>query len=104
MDRKKIIKELKEYKKKIAKKIKIDKMILFGSRAKGRYRKDSDVDLIVVSPNFRKKRFVKRPFILYKEWDLDYPTDILCYTPKEFAKMNKKINIVSQALKEGVVI
>jgi len=45
------IKELKK------KKIKISKVILFGSRASGRAHEYSDIDVAVVSPDFGKNRY-----------------------------------------------
>lgn len=38
-------------------KIKISKVILFGSRASGRSHENSDIDLAVVSPDFGKNRY-----------------------------------------------
>jgi uncharacterized protein len=35
----------------------VDGIILFGSRAKGTHRPDSDIDLCVISRNFGKDRF-----------------------------------------------
>jgi predicted nucleotidyltransferase len=37
--------------------IRVTKIILYGSRASGRYHKDSDIDIAVVSPDFGKDRF-----------------------------------------------
>ena len=37
--------------------IRVQKMILYGSRASGRHRKYSDIDVAVVSPDFGKDRF-----------------------------------------------
>jgi predicted nucleotidyltransferase len=45
------IKELK------SKKIKVAKVILFGSRASGRAHEYSDIDVAVVSPDFGKDRY-----------------------------------------------
>ena len=105
MDRKKtIIKNLKRFKKEISQEIKVDKMIFFGSRMYGKPRRHSDIDIIVVSKKFNKLRFIKRSFELYKKWDLNYPVDILCYTPKEFNSLKKQITIVREAVKRGIEI
>jgi len=96
----KLIRELKEFKKEN----KIEKMYLFGSRAKGKPHKWSDVDLIVVSKRFRKRGMLERAPPLYMKWDLDYPVDFLCYTPEEFNKLKKQISIVREAVKQGVVV
>jgi len=95
---------LSEFKDKLSKKIKVQKMILFGSYATGNYTKDSDIDLLIVSPDFNDKRFTKRSIGFYKHWSLDLPVDYICYTPSEFDKLKKRISLVSTALKEGIVI
>ena len=38
-------------------KIRVDKVILFGSRSKGKTHKDSDIDIAVVSRDFGKDRY-----------------------------------------------
>lgn len=100
MDRKTaLIQKLKYFKKKAE--IPIDKIIFFGSRAKGTARKDSDIDLVVVSKKFKNLEFRARPLLLYDYWNLHYPVDFLCYTPAEFNKMKKRITIVREAVREG---
>ena len=107
MDRNKLIIKLKKFKKELTKKYKINKLILFGSCATNKIGEDSDVDLIVVS-NFKEKGNVNRAQCLYREWHLiqkiDLPVDFLCYTPKEFKELSKRITIISEALKEGIEI
>lgn len=103
MDRKKLVKNLKEFKKKIGKKYKVNEIILFGSRATNNYKKESDVDLIVVG-RFKGRNSLKRAPPLYLEWELDLPVDFLCYTPQEFEKLRKKVSIVKEALSQGIVI
>jgi len=104
MDNKKdIIKKLREFKKNIIN-IKVNKIIFFGSRVYGKFNKDSDIDLVIVSKNFEGKKFRYRSVGLYKYWNLDYPVDFLCYTPEEFNKLKKQITIVRQAVMEGIEI
>ena len=43
---------INEYISKLSKEIKIDKVILFGSYAKGTNREDSDIDLAISSDDF----------------------------------------------------
>ncbi len=104
MGRKKNIDQLKEFKEEVSKDIKLNKMILFGSRATGKATRYSDFDLILVSPSFRRKKSFQRGIGLYKHWHLDYPVDFLCYTPEEFNKLKKQITIVREAVKEGIEI
>ena len=104
MGRKKNIDKLKEFKKELSKDIKLNKMILFGSRATGKATRYSDFDLILVSPIFKGKVSFKRPISIRKYWHLDYPVDFLCYTPEEFNKLKKQVTIVREAVREGIEI
>ena len=107
MDKKKylnILNELKKFRINLSKEIPIEKIILFGSYASGSVSKNSDIDLIIVSKYFRKKRFRYRALGFYKYWNLDYPVDFLCYTPEEFNKLSKRITIVREATKNGIKI
>ena len=104
MGKKTIINQLKSYKNDLSKDVPVYKMIFFGSRAKGRFHKDSDIDLIIVSPKFRRLNFFKRGAKMYDYWSLNYPVDFLCYTPEEFNKSKKQITIVREAVKKGVEI
>ena len=93
-----------EFKAKLSKRIPIQKMILFGSRAKGKPSRYSDFDLIIVSKKFRRVNSLNRSLGFYKYWNLNYPIDFLCYTPEEFKRLSKGITIVREAVKEGIEI
>ena len=99
-----IKKSLKKFKKRASKHFYIDKVIFFGSRARGKFKKYSDIDLILISPKFRGMKYFKRAPPLYKYWDMDYSFDIICYTPEEFEEKRKEIGMVREAIKEGIVI
>lgn len=99
-----IIKKLKRFKENLKNKISVNLIVLFGSLVRGKYHKDSDIDLIVVSKDFEGKKFRYRAVGLYDYWDLDYPVDFLCYTPKEFNKLKKQITIVREAVENGIEI
>ncbi len=79
-------------------------MILFGSRAKGKSKRWSDFDLIIVSEAFKKSKNLKRGVGFYDYWDLDYPVDFLCYTPEEFDRLKNQMTIVKEAVEKGVEI
>lgn len=106
MGRKKsqLIQQLKQFRDKIARNYKIEKVILFGSRLTGKINEDSDIDLIIVGEEFRGKEALKRSSPLYLEWDLEYAVDFLCYTPEEFDKRKKQIGIVKEAVEKGIEI
>jgi len=92
---------LKDYLKKISKVFCIEQALLFGSRARGDYFLDSDVDLILVSSDFASVPFRKRMGLLLAYWEGEVDLEVLAYTPQEFARMKKRQGIVSQAMKEG---
>ena len=105
MDRKEyLIRKLREFASKSSERIDIVKMIFFGSMAMGEAHKESDIDLIIVSPSFREVSFWKRAIGLHDYWDLDYPVDFLCFTPEEFEKKSRGVTIISEAIKEGIEI
>ena len=98
------IRLVRKFKRSINGRIKVDKLILFGSRAKGKPHRYSDFDLLIISPDFKGVPWYKRPIKFYMMWKEDYPLEILCYTPEEIRKRMEKINIVSEAFKEGIEI
>ena len=99
-----LIQQLRAFRRKVSRRYPIQKMVLFGSRAKGEARRDSDVDLIIVSDSFRRKNAVDRAYLMRLEWDLDYAVDFLCYTPEEFRVFSGAPGMVRQALREGRTI
>ena len=107
-ERENVISAINKFKRNISKSIDIKKLILFGSYTRDDYTSDSDVDLILVSSDFKGKNFTKRSWGFYKFWHLDpeikYPVDFICYTPEEFEKLKKRVSIVSEAIKEGIEI
>jgi len=100
----KAVARVREFKERVRGDMPLEKLIFFGSRTKAKYGSDSDVDLIVVSKKFKGLNFFKRVAKMYDYWNLRYPVDFLCYTPEEFRKLRKGVTIVSEALKEGVII
>jgi len=97
------LKIIRNYFKKL-KKINVERVIFFGSRAKGNFHNDSDFDLIVVSKKFENLKQGKRVLLSYQLWKNDFALELLCYTPKEFEERKNGLNIVSEALKTGIEI
>lgn len=90
MDIRKIQPVLKVYLDELKKKIDLQKVILFGSYARGIANEDSDIDLVVLSDDFKKMPFDKRLDLLIdaREHPLThkFAIDVFGYTPKEFAE------------------
>jgi uncharacterized protein len=80
------------------------RIILFGSRARGDAREDSDVDLLVIADTELPPD--ERSFVAHKAVrDLGMPTDILVFTPREVERLRTWMSsIVAIALREGRVI
>jgi len=64
-----------------------EKIILFGSYARGNWDEESDIDIIVVYRT--EKKFMDRLEELYVKWNFPKAIDILAYTPDEFTEMMK---------------
>jgi len=88
---------------KIKKKYNPEKIILFGSRARGEHLEGSDYDILIVSSKFKHVPFLKRMELIYELWDGDR-LDVICYTPDEFEKKRKQIGIVKKAVEEGTAL
>jgi len=96
---------IKSFIERVRAKYEITQAILFGSRARGDHLADSDYDIVLVSPDFQGIFFSQRSALMYDFWT-HWPLDIepLCYTPEEFEKKKTQTGIVSEAVREGVVL
>lgn len=104
MARKEHLEYLKDFKKQLSTRLHIQKMYLFGSRAKGKPHRWSDFDLIIVSKGFKDKESFERAVGFHNYWSIDYPVDFLCYTPEEFNRFKKQVTLVREAVKSGIEI
>ena len=88
------------------KKLQITKIILFGSHARGHSSPESDLDIVVISKDFRKKDTFKR-LALIKDAEIAtirkymIPLDIIMMTPEEFTRGT---SLVAAYAKKGKVI
>jgi predicted nucleotidyltransferase len=96
-----VIKQIKTLLKKVNKKYKLEKAILFGSRARDDWLLTSDVDLMLVSEQFKNIPFTERMSEILIFWKNSLDLEVICYTKEEFEKKKKQLGIVQQAIKEG---
>lgn len=85
--------------------IEIEEFVIFGSRVREDYREKSDVDILIVSKDFKETNYLKRAIPFQNNWKYgEMPTpEFICLTPKEFKeKKDKKPHIVNTAVEEGV--
>jgi predicted nucleotidyltransferase len=86
-DDKKILKEIDYISQQIAKKYKPQKIILFGSAAKGEFTKDSDLDFFIIKDDPRSG--AERVYDVLGMFDHNIATDVVVYTPSEVKKCLK---------------
>lgn len=68
----------------IRKELDSSKILIFGSRARGKSTEESDIDVIIVSDSFKGIKFVKRMAIVLKKIRFPKHIDFICYTQDEF--------------------
>ncbi len=84
-----------------------EQVILFGSRARGDAREDSDVDLVVVAEPFGPERSRRRELVrLYHALvEFPVPADILVYSHDDVDYWRDSLNhVLARALREGKVL
>ena len=81
-----------------------ERIILFGSHAKGTAGPDSDVDLLVIMPVSGSKR-EKQIEIGVALHDIRIPMDIIVTTPEEVERRKNLVGtVIRPALREGEII
>lgn len=90
----------------LAKQYGAEKIIMFGSHARGTAKYDSDLDLVVIkktrTPFLKRMREVGK---LLAKSGAGQPADVLVYTPEEFAALSKRWNpFFHRILKEGKIV
>ncbi|OGZ65549.1 MAG: hypothetical protein A3C50_02745 [Candidatus Staskawiczbacteria bacterium RIFCSPHIGHO2_02_FULL_43_16] len=65
--------------------IPIEKMLVFGSYARGNAREDSDIDICVVSPKLGKDEMVESSRLNFLHWKLDNRIEAHPVSSKDFA-------------------
>ena len=95
---------LSEIVQRIVERFRPNRIILFGSRARGDQRPGSDVDLFIEmetdGPPWERRRRIEELF--EQRW---WPMDILVYSPQEGAARRKSlVSIVPVIEEEGIVL
>ncbi len=86
-------------------KLDVKKAILFGSSASGRAGKDSDIDLLIISDEFKKMPLIERLVFLSRSRGQkfsNWPMDILGYTQDEFDKLSGASSMFAEVKKNGI--
>jgi predicted nucleotidyltransferase len=100
-----ILNELNQVIKNIQNKIPVKQIILFGSYAYGNPRKDSDIDLCVITEDRRRKIEIIWAIqeSLYKT--AKHTVDLLVYKPEEFKYRSDSVATIEKTISnKGIVI
>jgi len=83
-----------------------DKVILFGSYARGDYRKNSDIDILILKSGLKNERGIIN--ILYMEFfnkKISIPIDIIATDYEKYNRLSNDIGYIYKTIKqEGKVI
>ena len=66
--------------------IRVNKIILYGSHASGKFHKDSDIDVAVISPDFGKDRFEEGVKLRRIAGKIDYLIEPVPLSTKSYKK------------------
>ena len=84
--------------------LRVEALILFGSRVEGEADEWSDYDFIVVSPDFEGIPFIERGRLMFPLRERGVSYDFLCYTPAEFEALRSEPTIVKNAAEHGLAL
>jgi predicted nucleotidyltransferase len=85
-----------------------ERIYLFGSRARGEARQDSDVDLLIIvgepfGPVHSRFQEINRVYRALSSFRI--PNDVLLYSSDEFAKWSQSLNhVVGRCSREGKLL
>jgi predicted nucleotidyltransferase len=85
-----------------------ERIYLFGSRARGEARQDSDVDLLIVvsepfGPEHSRFQEINRVYRALSSFRV--PNDVLLYSSDEFAKWSQSLNhVLGRCSREGKLL
>ncbi len=95
---------IEDFKKKVISKYSPERILLFGSRARGDNLKESDIDIIIISDKFEGIKWPNRIADVAELWEGLIAIEPLCYTSKEFRSKKNQLGIVRKAVEEGISV
>ena len=78
--------EIKSWCERVAREFRPEKIVLFGSYARGIPTKDSDVDVLVVMPLARGQRDVRQAAAIRERVRASFPMDVIVRSPQQVAR------------------
>ena len=83
--------------------IRLDRLILFGSRAAGEHTCWSDYDLCVVSESFIGMKPWERMELVLSHWEGERALEPICYTPEELERLDDH-SLVREIKEKGLIL
>ena len=99
MDKEEVVGKLKKYKQLLSKHMSFNKMILFGSYAKGNPREDSDVDVAIFVDELQGDYFSTRPLLWKVRREVDDRIE-----PFLFVKNQDESGFLEEVIRDGILI
>ena len=100
---KKVSAVVRDYVKVLKKDIPVERVVLYGSHAKGESGNSSDIDVAVISSVFGRNPHEEGKYLFRKLWDVKSANiDPIGYSPKSF--LNNNSPLVAEIKKYGVEI
>lgn len=99
MDNRELLNKLIAYKSLVSNHFDLDKMVLFGSFAKGNQRSESDIDVAVIVNSIKDDFFVYAPLLFKLRRDIDDRIE-----PILIDKNNDKSGFLEEVINTGIVI
>ncbi len=78
--------EIKKWCERVAREFRPEKIVLFGSYARGVPTEDSDVDVLVVMPLARGQRDVRQAAAIRERVRASFPMDVIVRSPQQIAR------------------
>ena len=97
------MKDIRAVGERIAREFRPQRVILFGSHARGAAGPDSDVDLLVIGP-FEGTSF-RRSLAILNQLDIRLPVDLIAYRPEDVERRYAEGDpLIREALDQGEVL
>jgi len=104
MVERKVLEKIKRFVEELRKhKIKVAKVILYGSRISGNAHKDSDIDIAIISPDFGKDRFKEGTKLFEIACDIDPRIEPVPISLESYEK-NTWLPLIYEIRQKGVEV
>jgi uncharacterized protein len=97
--------EIKRWCDQVAREFRPERIILFGSHARGTPTRDSDVDMLVIMPLARGRRGVWQAAAIRERVGAPFPMDVIVRSPREIARrLERGDAFITEVLRHGRVM